>query len=231
MTIEVFVTPLFLALLALFGLVVAVTAIRDHKRVRAARFALLDHAAAALEQPALSHGGDGFPKLRGSSRGFKVHVDLIPDTLVVRRLPQLWMSVTLLAPNAALPAFGALVRYSGNEFYALTPEFPHRLEPPKRFPHEVMVRGEWGRAQDLLDLLGQPLSELLADPLVKEVAVTPKGLRIVRQAAEGRRGEHLLLRQASFDTTSVPVDDLQMMLAALSALQSAVSLLTGAKAA
>jgi hypothetical protein len=211
--------------------VVAAVSVRDHKRLRAQRTSLLNEAASALESPKISHGGDGFPSLRGRCNGFDVHVDLIPDTMVVRRLPQLWLSVTLLTPNRGLPGFGVLVRYAGNEFYSLTTEFAHRLEWQSGFPKEVLIRGERPEAQDLLNELRQPLAKLLSDPQVKEVAITAKGLRIVRQAAEGQRGDHLLLRQATFDTAGIPLGELQAVLTELSTLQLAISQRTSARAA
>jgi hypothetical protein len=211
--------------------VLAAISVRDHRRLRASRTSLFDDAAAALDTPKITHGGDGFPKLRGRYNGFEVHADLIPDTMVVRRLPQLWLSVTLLAPDRGLPGFGVLVRYAGNEFYSLTTEFKHRLEPPPGLPREVLIRAEKPEAQSLLDELRQPLARLLSDPQVKEVAITAKGLRIVRQAAEGRRGDHLLLRQATFDTAGIALGELQTVLAELNTLQFAISKRSSARAA
>lgn len=224
-------TPLFFSVFVAFGVVVAAVAVRDHRRLRASRAGLLDDAASALEAASIVHGGDDFPRLRGRFGGYDVHADLIPDTMVVRRLPQLWLSVTLLAPNEGLPGFGVLVRYAGNEFYALTTEFAHRLERPSGFPHEVLIRAQRPQAQSLLDTVQVPLAKLLADPCIKEIAVTAKGLRIVRQAAEGRRGEHLLLRQAIFDLASVPGEDLIGLLLELSNLHRAILLQTSARAA
>lgn len=225
------VTPLFMVLLLTFVTAVAAVAVRDHVRLRALRAGLLDDASAVLDHPKILHGGDGFPQLRGRHAGFEIHADLIPDTMVVRRLPQLWLSVTLLAPNPGLPGVGALVRYAGNEFYALTPQFAHRLEPPAGFPHEVICRGEWPNAQGLLDGLREPFARLLADPKIKEVAITSKGLRVVTQGSEGRRGDHLLLRQATFDTGGIALGELKAVLSALMVLQSAIQSQTSARAA
>ena len=65
------------------------------------------------------------------------------------------------------------------------------------------MRGAGRNPQALLDRMAPTLGAILADPRIKEIAVTPKGLRLVRQAGEGRRGEHLLLRQAVFDDAAV----------------------------
>jgi hypothetical protein len=59
------------------------------------------------------------------------------------------------------------------------------------------------RAHALCQRLGGFLASFLAEPSVKEITLTARGVRIVRQVAEGRRGEHLLLRQAVFDLSQV----------------------------
>ena len=70
------------------------------------------------------------------------------------------------------------------------------------------------------------LSDVLADPRIKEVAVTPRGLRIIRQAAEGKRGDHLLLRQSVFENATVPQRDLARVLDHLQTIRA----ITGARA-
>jgi hypothetical protein len=168
-----------------------------------------------LDRARITHGGDDFPRLVGSHGGRAIHVDLVPDTMTIRRLPQLWLSVTMLDARPALPGLSVLVRQTGNEFYALTDDFERRLEAPAGFPDEVMIRAADTRAQ----------------ARVKEIAITAKGLRIVRQAGEGRRGEHLLLRQAIFDAAAVPASDLEAALSALDALRAAIARFAEARAA
>ena len=52
--------------------------------------------------------------------------------------------------------------------------------------------------------------------------MTSKGLRIISQVAEGRRGEHLLLRQAAFDDAGVSASELAKRLKELEALRSVI---------
>jgi hypothetical protein len=198
-------------------------AIREHRNLRASRRGLLASCAHVLDTAKIEHGGDDFPRLSGRWRGHRVDVRLIPDTLTIRRLPQLWLSVTWLAPMPRRGAFAALVRHSGYEFYGLTAGFEHRLEPPAGLPNEIVIRGQDAASQRLLDRMAPPLRTVFADPQVKEVAVTANGLRIVRQAGEGRRGEHLLLRQAVFDDARVPAADLERALQQLEELRAAAT--------
>lgn len=200
-----------------------VLGVRDHRRLRASRHGLLEQCTGIIDGAVTSHAGDGFPRLEGYRRGRPVRVDLIPDTMTIRRLPQLWLSVTLMSPLPVRSGFAILVRPSGNDFYSLTESLRDQLDPPPGLPWEILIRGADHRAKPLLDRLGSTLGSILSDPRVKEVAVTDKGVRLVRQAAEGRRGEHLLLRQAIFDDAVVSGADLAGILVMLDALAAEVS--------
>lgn len=206
-------------------------AAREHRLVRARRHFLLDSCANILDGPEVRRGGDGFPSCVGSHRGRRVHVELIPDTMVLRRLPQVWLSVTLLEALIDVPSLAVLVRPAGYEFYSLTNALPYSLDTPATLPQEVMVRGSDAGAEQLLRQLTPLLAASLADPRVKEIAVTNKGLRIIWQAGEGRRGEHLLLRQAVFDATEVGASELGRLLHQLDVLQSAIDVRDLRKAA
>ena len=58
---------------------------------------------------------------------------------------------------------------------------------------------------------------------MKEIAVTREGMRIIRQADQGRRGEHLLLRQAVFDKAGVSAETLESVLAEIETLRVVTS--------
>lgn len=208
----------------LIGLAIAGTlgylAQRDHRRACSRRASLLDKCTSVLEGARITHGGDGFPRLGGRYHGLAVDVQLLCDTMTMRRLPQLWLQVTVLERRPDLSSFAALVRPSGYEFYSLTGSFDHVIDPPPLFPHEIIVRGESPAAARTLDRVAAPLAAILADPCVKEIAVTREGLRITRQASEGRRGEHLLLRQAVFDDAEVAPEVLESTLAEIEAIRS-----------
>ncbi len=203
------------------GGVLALIAIRDHNALRTSRRGLLDGCIRLFDRHVLKHEGDDFPILSGRVGDRNIDVRLIADTMTMRRLPQLWLQVTVLDKLPRIGGFAVLVRPNNYEFYSLTGQFDEVIEPPSGFPEEVIVRGENLRSAILLDRLAAPIAAILKDPKVKEVAVTREGLRIIRQASEGRRGEHLLLRQAVFDDAEVPAADLELALAQLETLKSA----------
>src|SRR5262245_48040131 len=105
---------------------------RDHRREAGRRARLLDRVAALLPEALATIRPDGFPALAGRlADGRAVTVELVPDTLVYRRLPELWLIVTIeeQAP-APGPSIGGLSRPTGAEFYALAPALPRLLELP-----------------------------------------------------------------------------------------------------
>lgn len=103
------------------------------------------------------------------------------------------------------------------EFYAVTHRLAGRLDVPSEFPADVLVRGS-GAACRLLDEMTPALAEFLADPKVKEISVTERGIRVLRQVSEGSRGDHLLLRQAVFDSAPIARGEVEWSLAAIDRL-------------
>lgn len=211
------------AFLIVTGLITVVwIGTRDHAQLRATRRSILDASASLLDGAKITHGGDDFPSLSGHRDGIRIHAALVPDTMTIRRLPQLWLSLTRFEDRPALAEFAILVRPAGTEFYSLTGQYRHRLNAPAGLPDEVLICGSRPDAQRLLDRTSSIVVKILRDPKVKELAVTSKGLRLVWQASEGRRGEHLLLRQSVFDDASIAAADFQYLLDEMDALSRAI---------
>lgn len=206
----------------IFAGAVGALAVREHRVALAARQGFLGSCVPVLRDVELHCGGDGFPRLSGQLDGDPVHLELIPDTMVMRRLPQLWASLTLCKDLGDIPGFAVLVRPAGYEFYSLTAHYGEPLDAPAELPSEVLVRGSDASAEALLFQLAPSIGSILADPRVKEIAVTKRGLRLIWQVGEGRRGEHLLLRQVVFDNATVEAGELVRRLDQLGRLQIAI---------
>ena len=204
-----------LLILTAFVLAVGTVTWREHHALRASRRTLLSECSTFFDTCAITPGTAEFPSLLGSYQGREIHADLIPDTMTIRRLPQLWLSITLSEKLPIKSGFAILVRPSGNDYFSLTEAFTYTLAPSKLLPWEVLVRGETPGSQSIADQMADLIGAILADPRVKEVALTPRGARIVWQAAEGRRGEHLLLRQAVFDNAAVAKGDFERLVTQL----------------
>jgi len=192
--------PLVLALGAgLAGIAtIAVLARRERSARTARQSQLFDACRGLFETSRVAAGPDGFPRLDAVLAGRPVRLVAIPDTLTLKRLPQLWLAVSVKGELPVTADLALLARANGAEFFAITQRLRVRLDLTAPLTGELLARGSHADAQAVLDRLATPLSMIFADPKVKEVAVTRQGLRLCYQASEGKRGEHLLLRQSAF---------------------------------
>ena len=141
---------------------------RERGAARAARAGLLDGCRLLFETAQIAPDGAGFPRLDGTIQGRRLILEFIPDTMTIRRLPQLWLCATLLEALPVTSGFAVLARPSGAEFYSLTERFEVRLDPPAGLPpleairtmvsaygFEVERLSDWGGLlRDNLDLDG-----------------------------------------------------------------------------
>jgi hypothetical protein len=120
------------------------TTLRDHRAALARRTGLLDGVLPHVAQRRIEIAPDGFPRLTGRLPDRReILIELIPDTMVMRRLPQLWLCVTLRErverPRASI---GALARPTGAEFYSRVHDFPERINTPPELECECIMRGD-----------------------------------------------------------------------------------------
>ncbi len=182
--------------------VTALALLARHERllVKARRQIILEPVRTLFHDAHLTSDGAGFPRIDGLYGGRRLKLEVIPDTMTVKRLPQLWLSVTALKPiNVNNAGFAVLIRPSGNDYYSLTQHMTVQLDPPREFPWECLVHGQSEASEATLRAVKTVAGAVLSDTKVKEIAVTQRGIRIVYQLAEGKRGQHLILRQTDFE--------------------------------
>jgi hypothetical protein len=202
-------------------LALALLARRQHSDALAERASLLDGLADHFDAGNIDIGADGFPMLTGRLADRRhLTIALVPDTLVMRRLPQLWL-VVMLRERIEKPrlSIGALMRPTGAEFYSRVHGFPERIETPELLDAELLIRGDRRIAGTELRRIGAALAGIFTDRRVKEVAATARGVRLVYQAAEGDRGNHLLLRQIRFARPDMGPDLVARLIAAADTLR------------
>jgi hypothetical protein len=194
-------------------------AIRGHQRAMAERHRLLDEAHSLLGEPGMTLAPDQFPIVTGHvADGRRIRIELIADTLVTRRLPQLWLKATLIESEPrARPAIGALARPTGSEYYSLVHGMPEWMTPPKT-GISLLMRGDGCATREQENLVGGHLQRLFADPRVKEAVITPTVARIIYQASQGGRAAHMFLRQAQFSLKTVPAETIRETIAMVESL-------------
>ncbi|MFD1331259.1 hypothetical protein ACFQ4O_04540 [Methylopila musalis] len=181
-------------------------------RLRAAlQRAFLAAGVGLLEDGRITPAPSGYGTLRGLWRGHEVALTPVAEALAFRRLPQLWITVTLKADTGLDAAFEALRRPTGAEFFAAGGGLPRAFAPPPDWPQDTAVRGD-AKAAIVLPLIAATLAPTLAEPRCKALLASPTGVRLVWQAAQGRRGAYLLFRDISFDVTSLPASEIEALL-------------------
>ena len=194
--------------------------LRDDLRQRRA---LLDAAAGLLDNASVTIGSDGYPRLSGNYEGgHQISLEVVPDSLVPRRLPQLWLKLTLLAPeSASRPSIGVLARPIGTEFYSRVLGLPDTIAPSFTADFPLLMRGR-GATEAAMQRTRDLFRTLFTDPNLKEVVITPRGVGSVRRIAEGDRGAHVLYRQMRFPVRQVSPEFVRNALAELRLLNDAL---------
>lgn len=169
----------------------------------------------------------GFPRLSGRHFGLGFDLQAVPDTLTFRKLPALWVMLTLPEPLPLAATVHLMARPSGNEPFTRFAALPCSLPPLPGLPSWVAIRCD-DAAPPPAQLLSDH-ADLFADPRVKELVLSPKGLRIVILAEEADRGRYLIFREAEMGMDALPPARLAPLLDRLRALRKDILALTEAR--
>lgn len=186
-------------LAACAGLVLLVVLYRrDQQLARRRRGEFFADCVSVLDRPEIAIDDFGYPRLTGWFDGALVRADVVVDCLGLRKLPSLWLRMTIEAPVATGAVLDVMMRPSGAEFFSPFASLLHRLDTPADWPERAVVHTDNPDRLPPPELLAPHVSAL-AEPKAKELIIAPKGVRIVWQADEAQRSDYLLLRQARFD--------------------------------
>lgn len=191
---------------------------RDGAARAAQRLAYFKHCTRLLDVPQIGRGTAGFPRLGGNFGGIAADVQVMPDSLTLRKLPALWIMATLLCPLPVRATLNIMVRPMGIEPFSKFSSLEHQITPPPGFPPDCACRTDMPEGV-LPEAALRPFAAVFADPRVKEVVLTPKGLRITFLAEEAHRGRYLIFRDAEMGKTPLAPARLAHVLGQLSGLR------------
>ncbi len=180
------------------------TQYRDVLRRRAERARYVADILPLLEQPVLTSSGVDFPTVTGIYRGHEVRIEPHTDTVAVRKLPSLWLLVTLRELLPVVATLGVMMRPRNVEYWSPYDKLSHDLERPATWPEGANIRTDGAERGGELRRLIEPHLDFLRHPKGKEILITPKGVRFTWLAEEGERSAYMVLRQAKF--TGDPLD-------------------------
>lgn len=189
---------------------------------RRARAGALDLARPLLSDALQRTEPDGFPRLAGTHRGARVDLRLVPDTLTTRKLPALWLLATLTEPQPLGATWHLMRRPRGTETFSAFDRLPRLLPPDPGLPPDTAVRTDAPPGAPTPPALAAALGALGADRL-KELVLSPRGLRATWLLEEAHRGRYLLFRDAEMGRAPVPAETVQALLDALLELRDALA--------
>lgn len=140
--------------------------------------------------------------LNGTYQGSPVQIRLIADTLNVRKLPSLWMMVTLPGELPVGSTFDVMLRPAGPATFSNFDRLPYDVDLPDGYPEHAILRTD-DPARMLPPEILLPHLGAFRDPRAKELLVKPQGIRIVVQVAEADRVRYGVFRQAAFGEVEV----------------------------
>ena len=162
---------------------------------------------------------DGFPRLAGTTGEARFDLRVVPDTLTTRKLPALWLLVTLTEPMPLSATWHLMLRPRGTETFSAFDRLPRVLPPQPDLPEDSQLRtdGSGPPPPALADAVAR-----LGEDRLKEVVLSPKGLRVTWLVEEANRGRYLIYRDAEMGREPLPPETLAPLLDALLDLRASL---------
>ncbi len=140
--------------------------------------------------------------LTGRFKNQFFQIQTIVDILATRKLPSLWLMITLPEPQPVKAIFDLMMRPSGPSTFSNFDFLTTTVPTPAHFPTHAVIRTDDPSNLFALDRV-LPFLEIFQGRLGKELLISPKGLRIVVQAAEADRARYSVLREADFGSVTI----------------------------
>lgn len=153
-----------------------------------------------------------FPVLTANYKGLEVKLEPLVDHIAVRKIPSLWLLVTVKSPIPYSGTIDYLVRPQNTEFYSPSNNLDSALVIPQDWPQHATLRTNNPSDIPPLDITGRYVRRLFKDTKTKELLITPRGIRIVYQADQALRSNYMVLRQLVFENHYVDCQQLEKYL-------------------
>ena len=214
-TVKAHMFPLIFVVLAALLIWQIRLGLRQRVGRAAARAAFLSQTLPLFDRVTTQIAPNGFPRITAHQGDRAFDLQLVQDSLTFRKLPTLWLMVTLPAPMPVSAQLHIMARPTGFEPFSNFKSLHQTVDLP--LPADCVARCD---DPDQVPPQVARHCGIFTDPLVKELVVSPKGLRIVILADEAARSNYLIFRDAELGMTPLPQSRLQPILAALTALHN-----------
>ncbi len=213
-------TILGILLTAMLGTVLGRRLYLRREKQKAAPLTFFKDAAELLADAAISPGeAAGTMVLNGYYNGHPVQVKAVTDTLAIRKLPSLWLMVTLPGALPLVATFDLMMRPGGPTTFSNFDHLPATLATPPDFPSNAVIRSD-DPGGVVPNHVVAPHLQPFFETSAKELLITPKGLRMVVLLAQADRARYGVLRQADFGDQILDPGQLEDIIKRLLALRT-----------
>ena len=171
---------------------------RDRRLLKAKRAKFFGLCLDMFQAYRVTQDGAVYPLLSGRYRDHEVRLEPLIDNMAWRKVPILWLKVTVLKPNSYQAILDFLVRPGGVEVYSPSDELHYHLPLPDGWPEQALLCTDDPSATAPLELI-TPHMGVFADVYMKELVVTSRGVRLTRMIWQSKRLNYMVLREVSFE--------------------------------
>jgi hypothetical protein len=220
-TVQTLVVIVTLAALALVLGRTALASVGAWRRRAAARRGWFDECCGLFTDVRVGTTEHGFARLNGIYRGRLFDLQALPDTLTYRKLPSLWLLVSIPESLAVTGTLDIMTRPTEMDVFSRFSTLPVQIATPAGFPPDTAVRTDDAGLR-LSGGLTARLAATFFSPRVKELVISPRGLRLVWLAEEADRGRYLIFRDSEMGLTKLQPRILTPLLDVLCDLRDAL---------
>jgi hypothetical protein len=163
---------------------------------------MLDPFLGVIASPRIGRSPWGYESVEGTLDGRPARVNLIPDSLITRTLPTLWLELRWARRHDAWLC--VILAANGMEYFAEDVDEGNRLVSPAEWPEDVVVRGKSSEsvalARRLRDL------DITAYKDLKMITLSESETKVIMRCARADVSHYRVLRSADFPEDSVKPD-------------------------
>ncbi|MEX1200138.1 MAG: hypothetical protein WEB02_05055 [Methylophaga sp.] len=182
---------------------------RHHHAVMQARTSLLSQSSQVIDIKKTVDDRAGFRHLVGEYAGNTVSLKLEVDNLTARKLPVMWLHITMLRPMNSEGSLDILVRPHTSDVFSPGWNWNAAVTPLKNWPEHARYVSR-DRAPSL-QMIDNDVRTIFTDQRAKELLITPGSVRLTYLIRQAERGQYLLLRSAEFDMQPIDPADIEAL--------------------
>ena len=127
-----------------------------------------------------------------------MRLEPVIDDMAWRKVPVLYVKVTVLKPNPYRAILDLLIRPGGVEVYSPSDELHYHVPLPEGWPENALLCSDDPSSLPPLDLI-TPHIGIFNDIYMKELVATSRGVRLTRMVWQARRLHYAVVREVKFE--------------------------------